>query len=104
MISKDSVLSAVMLVGGLLLAGCGGQEESSTGTAGDTSQATSAAAGAKSAGGIDHDRDIKEFELKRSLSGVEDLIEDYKAKGLDVGELEKRKAELAKQLEALTKG
>ena len=50
---------------------------------------------------IDHTRDEKEFVLKRSLWGVEAMIEDYKKNGYDTTDLENQKAELENKLNAL---
>ncbi len=95
-----------------LLSGCGnGQEEamapaksggSSAGQgSGDDSDSMSAATNGKTVDGTfypDHAEDSKEFELKSALAGVERMIESYKEDGHDTSELEKRKAELEKQL------
>lgn len=54
---------------------------------------------------IDHSQDEKEFELRKSLSGVESLIQDLEAQGEEVSdELRQRRAELEKQLQQLTQG
>lgn len=50
---------------------------------------------------VDHTKDEMEFNLKRSLWGVESMLEDYKQKGLDTAELEQQKAELEKELSTL---
>jgi hypothetical protein len=50
---------------------------------------------------IDHSKDEQEFRIKKSLAGVESLIEDVKAAGGDVSDLEAQKADLEKQLESL---
>lgn len=47
---------------------------------------------------VDHSRDEKEFELRRSIGGIESMIKGYKEQGLDTAELEKQLAELRKQL------
>lgn len=52
-------------------------------------------------GVIDHARDEKEFELRRSIWGVESLIEHYRNEGYDTSELEAQKAALAGKLKAL---
>jgi hypothetical protein len=54
-------------------------------------------------GVIDHSRDVKEFELRRSLWGVEDLIAQYKQNGHDTRELEAQRAKLIADLKALLK-
>lgn len=50
---------------------------------------------------VDHTKDEKEFKIKRELWGVEDMIEDYKQHGYPTADLEKRKAELEQELDAL---
>jgi hypothetical protein len=53
---------------------------------------------------VDHTRDLKEFELRRSLFGVESLIEINKQQKLDTKELESQRAELVKQIKDLISG
>jgi hypothetical protein len=53
---------------------------------------------------VDHTRDIKEFQLRRELSGVESLIENNKQQKLDTSELEARRDELVKQIKDLLAG
>lgn len=53
---------------------------------------------------VDHTMDEIEFELKRSLGGVERMIEQYKEEGIDTAELEARKKELEKKLKELVSG
>lgn len=101
-----------MLMFAATLSGCGEQQRTSTepSAAGSTSGATATDTAATSApvtgsGGIDHTRDIMEFELKRSLSGVESLIEELKAKGADISEeLEAQKKDLEQKLAAFKSG
>ena len=51
---------------------------------------------------VDHGKDEVEFRLRRSLAGLEALIEDYKITGADgIEELQQRKAELQRQLQGL---
>ncbi len=52
-------------------------------------------------GVIDHSQDEKEFELRKSLYGVESLIEHYEKEGYDTAELEEQKAQLEAELDAL---
>lgn len=85
------------------LSGCGEQKDTGT-EASDTASTAATSAPATGSGGVDHMQDIKEFELKRSLSGVESLIEDFKAKGADVSELEAQKKDLEQKLGALKSG
>jgi hypothetical protein len=53
---------------------------------------------------VDHTRDIKEFQLRRSLFGVESLIENNKQKGIDTKELESQRDDLVKQIKDLISG
>lgn len=53
---------------------------------------------------VDHTRDIREFQLRRELSGVETLIESNKQQKLDTKELESRRDELVKQIKDLLAG
>jgi hypothetical protein len=53
---------------------------------------------------VDHTRDIKEFQLRRSLFGVESLIENNKQQGVDTKELESQKDDLVKQIKDLISG
>lgn len=50
---------------------------------------------------VDHNRDEKEFELRRSIGGIESMIQSYKEQGLDTVELEAQLSELRKQLKDL---
>ena len=50
---------------------------------------------------IDQTQAEKEFKIKRELWGVEDMIEDYKQHDYPTADLEKRKAELEQELNAL---
>jgi len=62
---------------------------------------------AKDIGGImivDHTRDEKEFELRRSISGVQSMIDNAKQAGQNTAELEARLGELQKQLKDLLAG
>lgn len=52
-------------------------------------------------GVIDQTQNEKEFKLRRSLWGVQTLIDDYKKHGYDTSRLETRKAELQQQLQDL---
>src|SRR5690606_35093147 len=53
---------------------------------------------------VDHARDIKEFQLRRSLFGVESLIENNKQQGIDTKELESQRDDLVKQIKELISG
>ncbi|MEJ2760642.1 MAG: hypothetical protein P8126_03655 [Gammaproteobacteria bacterium] len=50
----------------------------------------------------DHSKDLQEFKVKSSLSGVERMIEQYKKDGYDTSELENEKAKLEQQLKQIT--
>lgn len=50
---------------------------------------------------VDHSRDEKEFELRRSIGGIKSIIANYREQGLDTADLEARLAELQKQLKDL---
>jgi len=109
MTKYNNLVSVVMFAA--TLSGCGEQQSTSTepSAAGSTPGATATGTAVTSApmrgsGGIDHTQDIKEFELKRSLSGVESLIEDFKAKGADISQLEAQKNDLEQKLEAVKGG
>ena len=50
---------------------------------------------------IDHARDEAEFELRRSIGGLDRMIEQYTADGYATDELEAQKLELSADLDAL---
>jgi hypothetical protein len=50
----------------------------------------------------DHEMDSKEFQVRSSLAGVKRMIKDYEENGYDTSDLEKRKAQLEKELDKLT--
>ncbi len=50
---------------------------------------------------IDHSRDAAEFELRRSIGGLDRMIEQYTADGYATDELEAQKAELSASLDSL---
>lgn len=52
-------------------------------------------------GTIDHTRDAKEFELRRSLWGVDTMIEDYEKNGHETAELRAQRSKLIGELKAL---
>lgn len=101
--TKYTSLASIVIFG-IALSACGEQTNTGVGPgdAGGSSPAGDAAATAP--GGIDHAQDIREFDLKRSLSGVESLIEDLEAKGADTSDLETKKKELEQQLAAFQSG
>lgn len=51
---------------------------------------------------IDHSKDEREFEIRKTLNGVEAMLEDARANGWDTAELEQQKTELEQQLAQLT--
>ena len=53
---------------------------------------------------VDHTRDEKEFEIRRSIGGVESMIKSYKEQGQDTAELEAKLEGLKKELQALVSG
>ena|SRR5918996_971690 len=98
MMKKQLVLS---LVCGTLVLGCGEGEPTAPQSTPATEPEPASAGKTPEGTMIDHTQDEKEFMLKRSLAGVEDLITDLKAKGQDVSELEVRKEKLETELKAL---
>ena len=98
-------LLMVMAAAALMLTGC--SDDKAGGTAmkekAPAAPATAAAPAAPAkpklpAGAIDHTRDVKEFELRRSLGGVERMISTYEEAGHDTTELKARKAKLEQEL------
>ncbi len=92
-----------------LLSACGnGQEEAmapekSTGTTASKDKGSDpmASASGETIDGTfypDHEKDAREFEVRSALAGVNRMIESYKKDGHATSELEKRKAELEKEL------
>jgi hypothetical protein len=103
-------LLIIIAFSGMALAACSG------GDSGSGAPATAPAAAAAPApaampsaaefasGVIDHSRDEKEFELRRTLGGVDRMIEQYKADGYDTTDLQSQKAELEASLSQLLNG
>ena len=83
-----------------------GQEGSQTMAPKASSPAPAKQAAATAASGrvIDHAKDAKEFRIRRSLAGVESLIEDYKAAGHSTDKLEAQREKLQKKLAEITGG
>lgn len=99
---NKGLIFGIALSVGLFGFGCGGDNGSSTTSGGGSGSSTGVSqSGAGSDSVINHARDLQEFELKKSLSGVESLIGDLKAKGVDVSKYEAQKADLEKKLKAL---
>ena len=91
----------------LALSACGDDKAASTASgeaapAADSSMSDSSAPMAS--GMIDHSRDAVEFELRRSIGGLDRMIEQYTADGHATDELEAQKAELSASLDALMSG
>ncbi|MFT5133210.1 MAG: hypothetical protein ACI9SC_001679 [Gammaproteobacteria bacterium] len=53
---------------------------------------------------LNHLNDEVEFKLRRSIGGLERMIEQYTADGYDTAELEAQRADLSAELDSLTKG
>ncbi len=104
-----------------LVTGCGGDDADQSKTAAATAPAETASSAPAVAEGpgeispgvyklidgimiVDHARDEKEFELRRSISSVESLLESAKKAGQDTAELQARLGELQKQLKDLLAG
>lgn len=98
-------LIAILLFG---LGACSKEESQESAMAPAPAASSPAPAGsmakAESGKTIDHTRDLKEFRIRKSLAGVEALIEDYKAAGRSTDDLEAQRDELQKKLAALTAG
>ena len=84
-----------------ILSGCDKGQDTSGSMEKAPSQSSQKSMSSGSNMAIDHSADEKEFNLKRSLWGVEAMIEDYKANGYDTADLEKQKADLEKELKAM---
>ena len=95
----------LMLMATVLLAACGDDGDTSkSGGMSEKAQSMQETARAEMKEGmrvVDHTMDEIEFELKRSINGLERMIEHYKKEGFDYSELEKKKKELEKELENL---
>lgn len=91
----------------LIGAGCSGDKGAPAPAAGAGAAAAASEAAPPMAesvlrtGTIDHTRDAKEFELRRSLWGVDDLIAQYEQNGHDTAELKARRSQIIADLKAL---
>ena len=105
----------IMMCVAVLISGCGEDEKSKPASATATTKSSPAESAAIPVGPavskkidgimiVDHARDEKEFELRRSISGVVSMINTNKEQGLDTAELEAQLTELQKQLKALISG
>lgn len=98
----------ITILFGLTLAACGGDKPAES-MSDDSAMADSPAAPAADSSSmseeygmtIDHSRDEAEYELRRSIGGLERMIEQYTADGHATDELMAQKAELSASLEAL---
>lgn len=85
----------ILLLGlSFLLAACG-QDDSTTATDTMSEKADQAMKV------VDHTLDEAEFELRRSINGLERIIESYKEQGVDTSEAEAEKSKLEKELQEL---
>ena len=94
----------------LLLGGCSGKSNAPTSSQSKAMSTPAAAAPANATGPfasklahgvIDQTRNAKEFRIRRSLWGVQSLIDDYQKHGYDTSRLEARKNKLEQQLKNL---
>lgn len=98
-------------IAALLGAGCSGDKGAPAPATGEQATAGAAAPAMEAAppvaesalgsGVIDHTRDAKEFELRRSLWGVESMIELYQQNGHDTADLQAQRSKLIADLKAL---
>ena len=97
-----SALISTIITAGFLLGACSSDkgDESQTGSEVAPASTESTSASGFAAGVIDHSRDEQELILRQALYGVEDMLEHYRTEGYDTAELEQRKAELEKELQA----
>lgn len=80
-----------------------GAPESAMGTEGGMAE-ESGMSPAQAKGGstqVDHSKDEKEFRLKASIAGLEELAADYRQRGVDPSEVEAQIAEKKAELERL---
>jgi len=102
------MINIVMLaVIALLVSACGDDKGTSTNTAKNDVAPTAVespepmAADGEYGQTIDHARDEAEFELRRSIGGLDRMIEQYTADGYATDDLKAQKAELVANLDAL---
>ena len=75
------------------------RQEAAADTAASGSGVPPMAESALGSGVIDHSRDAVEFELRRSIWGLDSLIEHYEKQGYETAELEQQRRELIEQLQ-----
>lgn len=87
----------------ILISACGDDGDTSKmeGTKAESMAETAKSEMQESMKVVDHTMDEMEFKLKRSINGLERMIEQYKEEGFDFSEMEKKKKELEKELENL---
>ena len=81
-----------------------GASERAMGTEAGMADERGGMSGAPAEGGstqVDHSKDEKEFRLKASIAGLEELAADYRERGLDPSEVEAQIAEKKAELESL---
>lgn len=108
----------LLLVGAFVLAACGKEDDGAGKGGSDEGQASDwdgagsaevASSGEMQDSGlgyeyvvVDHNKDVEEFEVRRSIAGKESLIEHYEENDWDTAELEKELDQLKKQLKDIT--
>ena len=104
-----NILFGVTVTLALLLAGCSGDKAEAPEQAAPAADAAMEAAPmeemAPAMGAtIDHSQDEQEFMLRRTIGGLERMIEQYKADGYDSAELETSLSQAQADLATLTGG
>ncbi len=100
-------MTKIVLLAGiaLLVSACGddkGADTANNDAASMVAESSSSMSGdGKYGQTIDHARDEAEFELRRSIGGLDRMIEQYTADGYATDELEAQKLELSADLDAL---
>lgn len=104
---------AILAIIALLMSACGDDKTASAPATESTTMSESAMAETSSDSmaseeeyglTIDHAADVAEFELRRSIGGLERMIEQYTADGYATDELEAEKAELSAKLNTVMEG
>ena len=88
----------------LALSACGGDKSADSAAATDAPMAETMAMDDEYGRVIDHAMDAAEFELRRSIGGLERIIEQYNTDGHATEELEAQKGDLSASLDALLGG
>jgi len=100
---------ALLALTALILSACGGGDKESAGKTAKSMPAAEKSASSMSSSSvpegwgnvIDHAGDEAEFELRRAITGVERMIEQYTEDGHAIDELKERKKELMSKLDKL---